>query len=213
MLKPFIQSLRPYQWYKNLLLFAALIFSGHLFILTDLLKSFAAFIIMCLVAGGVYGFNDVFDRYEDLHHPLKKNRPIAVGTIPVTIAMTCASVLITVAVVCSYFLSSTFTLILMVSIDARIMAPIYLRITKLRKINGNCGLEFFPIFLATYHHPQLLLELDDINKKDDVNFQSNNLRQLFSIRSYKRYWIPAIAAILQIVLIPILYFGFGWNFY
>jgi len=69
---------------------------------------------MCLVAGGVYVFNDVFDRYEDLHHPLKKNRPIAVGTIPVQIAMIGASVLITIAVILAFFLSSTFFLILLV---------------------------------------------------------------------------------------------------
>jgi 4-hydroxybenzoate polyprenyltransferase len=49
-----IQSLRPKQWTKNLLLFAGLLFSISLFQTELLLRAALGFIIFCLLSSGEY---------------------------------------------------------------------------------------------------------------------------------------------------------------
>jgi 4-hydroxybenzoate polyprenyltransferase len=74
-------SLRPHQWTKNLIVFAALAFSKHLFDTTALLRSAAAFAVFCGLSGAVYLINDVVDMERDRLHPRKKRRPIASGEL------------------------------------------------------------------------------------------------------------------------------------
>ena len=81
-----VKIARPLHWVKNLALFAALIFSGTFFIRSYFVSVVWAFIAFCLATSGTYIFNDIMDAKRDRLHPLKKNRPIAKGTLPVPIA-------------------------------------------------------------------------------------------------------------------------------
>jgi 4-hydroxybenzoate polyprenyltransferase len=76
-----ITSMRPRQWTKNLVLFAALIFSPELFNLELLRRSAAAFVVFCGLSGVVYLMNDLKDRKLDAAHPRKRLRPIASGAL------------------------------------------------------------------------------------------------------------------------------------
>ena len=76
-----IISLRPDQWTKNLIVFAALIFAVKLFDPAALALASAAFLIFCVLSGCVYLINDVSDRESDRQHPLKRLRPIASGAL------------------------------------------------------------------------------------------------------------------------------------
>lgn len=79
-LQHYIRLLRPYQWVKNLLLFAPLFFSGN--ILDDaVLITGAAIGIFSLVSGLGYVLNDWLDRETDRFHPDKKRRPFPSGKI------------------------------------------------------------------------------------------------------------------------------------
>ncbi len=75
------QILRPAQWSKNSVLFAALIFSKHLFVLSDVSVVVAAFVCFCCVASGAYVMNDIRDCERDRQHPLKAQRPLPAGRI------------------------------------------------------------------------------------------------------------------------------------
>lgn len=86
-------SLRPGQWTKNLLVFAALIFGQRLQDPSALGRAGAAFLIFCALSGAVYLANDISDREADRRHPLKSRRPIASGELPVTSAAVAAAVL------------------------------------------------------------------------------------------------------------------------
>ena len=101
-------SLRPEQWTKNLLVFAALIFSeqGLLFDPRSVVTSIEAFGIFCVLSGVVYLLNDVMDRESDRRHPLKSRRPIAAGALPVGTALTTAVVLCAVSLASAFALSS-----------------------------------------------------------------------------------------------------------
>ena len=88
-----IASLRPHQWSKNLLVFAALGFSKHLFEPVPLLRALVAFAIFCALSGVVYLVNDIADVERDRLHPRKRRRPIASGALEVRTAGIAAAVL------------------------------------------------------------------------------------------------------------------------
>lgn len=81
MLTGILVSMRPKQWVKNLLVFAALVFSKHLLEVDAVLRSLVAFLVFCLLSGAVYIINDLADREGDRRHPKKKDRPIASGKL------------------------------------------------------------------------------------------------------------------------------------
>jgi 4-hydroxybenzoate polyprenyltransferase len=93
-----VRSLRPQQWTKNLLVFAGLLFSGHLLDRAAWLPAIAAFVIFCGLSGAVYLVNDVLDRGADAQHPLKRHRPIASGALSTGVALGAALVLTIVCV-------------------------------------------------------------------------------------------------------------------
>jgi 4-hydroxybenzoate polyprenyltransferase len=76
------QSLRPYQWTKNLVVFVALGLSKHLLEPDALGRAFAAFAVFCAVSGAVYLVNDLVDLERDRLHPTKRSRPLASGRLP-----------------------------------------------------------------------------------------------------------------------------------
>src|SRR4051794_35715907 len=86
-------SLRPGQWTKNLVIFAGLIFGKRLFDGVALAEALSAFVVFCILSGVVYLVNDIADRDSDRQHPLKANRPIASGALPVRVASIAALVL------------------------------------------------------------------------------------------------------------------------
>jgi len=73
--------LRPTQWSKNLVVFAALIFSKHLFNRTDVLLVSIGFVAYCMVASAAYVMNDIRDCERDRQHPLKSLRPLPAGRV------------------------------------------------------------------------------------------------------------------------------------
>lgn len=86
-LKNVILVARPVHWIKNISIFAALIFSGTLFIPSYLKTSLLAFVSFCLISSSAYIFNDIIDKKRDQLHPFKKYRPIASGKISTNIAL------------------------------------------------------------------------------------------------------------------------------
>ncbi|MBN1308383.1 MAG: decaprenyl-phosphate phosphoribosyltransferase [Chitinispirillaceae bacterium] len=88
-----ISSTRPRQWPKNAFIFAALLFSKNTFHLPMLGKTVAGFIVLCLLTGATYLFNDIIDRRNDRTHPEKSKRPIAAGLLAVPTAAIAAAVM------------------------------------------------------------------------------------------------------------------------
>lgn len=80
-LTPLIQALRPKQWTKNAVVFAALVFDGQLLSLHALPVVIATVILFSLTSSAVYLFNDLLDIDADRNHPRKQNRPIASGRV------------------------------------------------------------------------------------------------------------------------------------
>jgi decaprenyl-phosphate phosphoribosyltransferase len=86
-------ALRPRQWLKNVLVFAAPLAAGYLFEPDVLVPSLLAFVAFCLLSSATYLVNDWRDVEADRTHPTKRNRPIAAGDLSPVIALAAAAVL------------------------------------------------------------------------------------------------------------------------
>lgn len=107
-------SLRPTQWTKNLFVFFALIFGQRLFDPHAVALACGAFVVFCVLSGVVYLVNDVADRDADRLHPLKRQRPIASGQVPIGVAVTAAVVLVVAALSAAWMLGHMFALVAVV---------------------------------------------------------------------------------------------------
>ncbi len=105
-----IKLCRPWQWYKNLLIYLALIFTSQLFVERGLVIVTLGFASLCLVSSSNYVINDIIDRKADKHHPEKKKRPLASGKVKVWEASVLAIVLITTGGYIALQLGTMFSL-------------------------------------------------------------------------------------------------------
>ncbi|MBN8577721.1 MAG: UbiA prenyltransferase family protein [Cytophagales bacterium] len=76
-----IKLIRPTHWIKNLFLFIPVFFAGTLFQNDRIQFIVLGTIAFSLVASAVYIINDIKDIEADRIHPLKKDRPLASGSI------------------------------------------------------------------------------------------------------------------------------------
>jgi 4-hydroxybenzoate polyprenyltransferase len=92
-----VRSLRPRQWTKNLLIFAGLVFTYNLTNVQALTTTIVAFAVFCALSSAGYLWNDARDVEADRAHPTKRNRPIASGAVPVSVALWIAVALLIAA--------------------------------------------------------------------------------------------------------------------
>jgi len=88
-----LRLMRPRQWSKNLLVFAALIFADRLLSLDSVLLALMGFASFCLASSSAYVVNDLLDVERDRLHPTKCRRPIASGEVNTRTAIALALVL------------------------------------------------------------------------------------------------------------------------
>lgn len=70
--------LRIEQWYKNVLIVTAALFTSNTLEPSQLVLGFFG---LCTLSSVTYIFNDWMDREKDRHHPNKKDRPLASGKV------------------------------------------------------------------------------------------------------------------------------------
>lgn len=113
--------MRPQQWIKNFFIFAALVFSGHLFQSPYLIQALTGFVLFSLVASSVYVFNDVVDVEKDKLHPVKSKRPLPAGKIGIPLAVGISLVLAIVGVLGAFWVKVEFGLIVLIYIFINII--------------------------------------------------------------------------------------------
>jgi len=111
---PIVESLRPKQWTKNLLVFVGVIFSQHLGDRVLLTRAAAGFLAFSLLSGSVYVLNDLMDVEADRQHPKKCRRPIASGRLPVPVAWTIVPIAWVAVAALAWWLGPSFTAVLLV---------------------------------------------------------------------------------------------------
>ena len=129
-------SVRPRQWYKNLLIYLAFFFTINeawsptadisaslgLFGVTTL-----AFLLFSALTGAVYLVNDILDVEGDRLHPRKRHRPVASGRLPVTAAWAFAAVLAVIGLGGAFALEPMFGVIAGVYVLANVAYSLALK--------------------------------------------------------------------------------------
>jgi 4-hydroxybenzoate polyprenyltransferase len=105
-----IRLLRPRQWPKNLLVFAAAIFANQIFIVMSASLAALAFVAFCLASSSVYVVNDIMDAEVDRQHPVKRSRPIAAGEVGPGFAIWYAVALTLAALGLAFSINGPFTI-------------------------------------------------------------------------------------------------------
>lgn len=92
-LRGLVRAMRPTQWTKNVIVYAALVFDGKLLQPDLFWKTTAVALCFCLVSSSVYLINDLVDIEKDRQHPRKRLRPLPSGELSTRLAAVTAFVL------------------------------------------------------------------------------------------------------------------------
>jgi 4-hydroxybenzoate polyprenyltransferase len=111
MLKSLLKTMRPKQWAKNVFLLAAIVFDRKLTNMDAMLHTILGILVFSLVASVVYIINDIADAEADRQHPIKRERPIAAGKLPLRVAWASALVLLVISFPLAFWLSPAFAFI------------------------------------------------------------------------------------------------------
>jgi 4-hydroxybenzoate polyprenyltransferase len=123
----FLKTMRPVQWIKNGVIFAALVFDQKILQWPYLWRTVAGFVLFCLISGVVYTINDVVDLEKDREHPKKRRRPLAAGEISPQLALSLAVGIAVLATVLGVLLNPLFVAILTGYLVLQMVYSLYLK--------------------------------------------------------------------------------------
>lgn len=103
-----VRAMRPKQWLKNGVIFAALVFDAKLTDVSYLARTAVGFIVFCLVSGVVYLINDLADIDQDRLHPKKRERPLAAGRLSERVAQGAIAGILIVCLPVAFWLDLLF---------------------------------------------------------------------------------------------------------
>ncbi len=156
------QAMRPHQWTKNLLVFAALLFTAQFTNLTLLWQTALGFFALCFTASSIYLVNDILDRERDRRHPKKQHRPIASGRLPVSVAWLGAAASLALGLGLAFWLRVPFGVIVLVYALQSTLYTFYLKHIPLLDV-GVIALGFLlraasgAVLIEAYISPWLII--------------------------------------------------------
>lgn len=100
-----LRAMRPRQWVKNVLVFAAPLAAGSLFSGPVLFNTMWAFVAFSAVSASIYLINDVRDVESDRQHPKKRFRPIAAGEVKPSTALGMAVATLALSLVIGFWIA------------------------------------------------------------------------------------------------------------
>lgn len=107
------KALRVHQWLKNLLIFVPLLAAHQVTSPQLVVAGLLAFLSFSLCASSVYLLNDLIDLDDDRHHPVKRRRPLASGTLPLISGVAAVPLLLALAFgIAAFALPPSFGLVL-----------------------------------------------------------------------------------------------------
>ncbi len=107
-----LKQMRIKQWTKNVLVFAALIFSPAEYSVNMFYDVLLSFILFSLVSSCVYILNDYMDLEADRNHPTKRFRPMASGALNPQFTLVFGLLLMISCLIIAFFMNISFALLL-----------------------------------------------------------------------------------------------------
>jgi len=126
-LKYVLLSMRPDQWIKNFLVFAALLFSKNLLSLSKNIEAIIGFTIFCMITGCAYMINDLVDLEKDKLHSVKSRRPLASGKLKKDTAIKIVVLVCLASLFSAFYMNILFGIIILAYFLLNIGYSIYLK--------------------------------------------------------------------------------------
>lgn len=127
MLKALLKTMRPKQWFKNVFIFAAVVFDEKIDELNYLLPTILTVIMFSLISSTVYLINDLVDIEKDRQHPTKRKRPLPSGQLSPRVAIAAAIVIPLVIIPAAFLLSVDMAIVLVAYLVLMIFYTFYLK--------------------------------------------------------------------------------------
>ncbi|WP_152053723.1 UbiA family prenyltransferase [Tautonia marina] len=138
--RDWMRQLRVHQWAKNLLIFVPLLAAHQLGNPGLVLASVMAFVAFSFGASAIYIVNDLIDLPSDRVHPVKRNRPLASGVIPIPSAIPVAGALLAAALGIGLMLPAPFTALLVLYLILSLSYSLYLKRKLMKDVICLAGL-------------------------------------------------------------------------
>ncbi|HLD72109.1 MAG TPA: decaprenyl-phosphate phosphoribosyltransferase [Candidatus Nanoarchaeia archaeon] len=122
-----LSLIRVRQWYKNLVVFLALFFSGNLFNLSDLYLTVIAFFSLAFISSTGYIVNDLVDTEKDKLNPEKISRPLASGKIGKMSAGLLGMLLLGLGLILAFKINPTFLYIIILFFVLELLYTFFLK--------------------------------------------------------------------------------------
>ena len=145
-----LKEMRVWQWVKNFLVFAPLVFSSNAANPHLLMVALFAFISLCFASSGVYVLNDIADKEADRTHSVKKKRPIASGEISVKNGTFLGISLLILAGCIGVFVSSILTILVAIYALANILYSKTLKHQPILDILFVALLYLFRVYIGAF---------------------------------------------------------------
>jgi len=142
-----VRTMRPRQWIKSLIVYAALVFDGKLLIPELFLKTTLVFAAFCLLSSSVYIVNDLMDMEQDRQHPRKRSRPLASGQLAPRFAAVAAGLIGVVAIALAFWVETWAGALLLLYLAQNIAYSIWLSAARVGRGGGGAGTKFQPLAL------------------------------------------------------------------
>jgi len=126
-LKGLLRTMRPSQWSKNAIVFAALVFDGKLFDAPLFWRTTLMALAFCLVSSSVYIINDLADIEKDRQHPRKSKRPLPSGQLNPAFALVGAIVLAAASLGVAFWLNLWAGVVLLVYLAQNVAYSFWLK--------------------------------------------------------------------------------------
>ncbi|PLW80403.1 hypothetical protein C0585_02945 [Candidatus Woesearchaeota archaeon] len=126
-MKNILKLIRVTQWYKNLLVFAALFFSGNFLNIDLAITTLLGFFLLSIISSAGYIMNDFIDRKKDSLNPEKKNRVLANGKVSIKLALSISLIFYFLGFILSYVLSVQFFFIVLLIALITIIYSLWLK--------------------------------------------------------------------------------------
>ncbi|MFH7027720.1 MAG: decaprenyl-phosphate phosphoribosyltransferase [Heteroscytonema crispum UTEX LB 1556] len=204
----YLEALRPRQWTKNFVVFAAPLFAFSINLQT-LLGSLLALVLFCCASSSFYLFNDIADVESDRQHPVKCNRPIAAGLVNIRVAFGMALFLLLSALIVSWMrspkLGATITAyaILQIAYNLRLKRMVILDIGAIATgfvLRAYAGAAATGIVLSTWFLLcTAMLALFLAIEKRKAELRLTQLKGVKPRAVLKRYSLPLLARMENVV--------------
>lgn len=122
-----LKTMRPYQWHKNIFVYAGLVFDGKLLNAELFLITTLVVISFCMVSSSVYLLNDLVDLEKDRLHPRKRSRPLPSGQLNPKVAMLASLLLAVGSLALATWLNPWVGLVIAVYLLQNIAYSFYLK--------------------------------------------------------------------------------------